>query len=147
MRSGCIYLGSFYRPTGGNATSVDNLEASVHKVIRKHRKLPNIILAGDANLPDIDWETVCTTNPRTQSLHNKFLDILSNYSLLQFTRDITRPSSGTILNLICASSPALGEKVIVSKGISDHDVMIFDVNNVSKTTKETTTCCVSLQQG
>lgn len=51
--------------------TLDHLQTSLDKITARHLKLPNIVLAGNCNLPDIDWESVATKNARTQSEHNR----------------------------------------------------------------------------
>ena len=92
--------------------------------MRKHRRShPNILIAGDFNHPDIDWESQSTTNPASAASHQKLLDILLQNSLFQTVRGITRPASGNTLDLIVTSNPALVENVTVHPGISDHNIL------------------------
>ena len=64
-RNGTLYVCSFYRPPGAKGEVIDELQGSINNIFRKHRKMPALLLAGDFNLPDIDWENVITSNPRT----------------------------------------------------------------------------------
>ena len=80
------------------------------------RKNPNVVIAGDFNHPYINWDTQSTTNPATAATHQKLLDVLLCNSLSQVVRDVTRPSSGNILDLINTSNPTLIENVNVHPG-------------------------------
>ena len=45
------------------------------------KKPPNVDIAGDFNLPDIDWDSQQTTNTRTASKHNKLLEVINEFGL------------------------------------------------------------------
>ena len=51
-----LYIGSFYRPTNADPSSLKSLYENLVE-ITGGRKLPNLILGGDFNLPDADWES------------------------------------------------------------------------------------------
>ena len=76
-RNGTLYVGSFYRPPGAKGEVIDELQGSINNIFRKHRKMPALLLAGDFNLPDIDWENVITSHPRTHALHSHFLNFVN----------------------------------------------------------------------
>ena len=63
-------------------------------------------MAGDLNLPDIEWDNQQTTNTRTASKHNKLLEIISEFGLQNMVNDPTRIESGNILDLILTSNPS-----------------------------------------
>ena len=48
-----VYLGSFYNPRYNDAKGLPGLEASMSRLPPDGYK----ILAGDFNLPDVDWES------------------------------------------------------------------------------------------
>ena len=56
--NGSLYIVSYYRPPNATRAALDNLQTSLDKMIARHPRLPNIVLAGDCNFPDIDWESV-----------------------------------------------------------------------------------------
>ena len=92
---------------------------SNYSIYRKDRN------AGDFRHPDINWDDQSTTNPATSTCHQKLLDILLHNSLSQTVREVTRPSSNNILDLVVKSNPALVENVCVQSGISDHNIVTF----------------------
>ena len=51
-----IYLSSFYMPHR-NLKDLKNLDSSLNK-LSEHSKSKHILLAGDFNCPDIDWDTL-----------------------------------------------------------------------------------------
>ena len=104
------------------------LASSYNKLITHHRRSsPNIIIGGDFNLPGIDlepWQAGCTN----KSQHEVLLDFLLDNSLSQLISQATRPTSNNILDLLITSSPNLIEDIQAVPGISDHLVIIFDVD-------------------
>ena len=61
-----LYTGCFYRPPDNNITPLEQLDLSMNKISNEH-SLPNIILTGDFNSPDIVWdEESKTTRSNTQ---------------------------------------------------------------------------------
>ena len=108
---------------------MDELANSISKIMNKHGKnYPNIVIGGDYNFPDVDWENWTTTNPRTAATHNKFLNFLLENSLSQLQTKVTRPISNSVLDLVATTCPQLISNVEVVPGISDHDIVLFDIN-------------------
>ena len=104
-RNKSIFFASYYRPPSDHLASLEALQASLTKLYRSHTKTPNVVIAGDFNLPDIDWNSQQTTNARTASKHNKLLEIISEFGLQNMVNDPTRIESGNILDLILTSNP------------------------------------------
>jgi exonuclease III len=50
-----VNIGSFYRPPNSTPEALQELRTSIEKVKQKSKIKP-IILAGDFNLPHIDWD-------------------------------------------------------------------------------------------
>ena len=127
-----LYLASFYgpHPLSQKKKAVDELTKQVSDIFSMNRgkKLPNIIIGGDFNFPDISWDFWKTTNSRTTSAHQKFLDFLMENSLSQLVDFITRPISNSILDLLTTTSPQLIENLQGVPGISDHLIVTFHIN-------------------
>ena len=49
-----LYIGSFYRHTKSDPSSLKTLHDNIEK-LTTGKKFPNLIVAGDFNLPDINW--------------------------------------------------------------------------------------------
>ena len=77
-----LFLSSYYRPPNSSLDSLDHLSESIRRVFAKVPNHPNIIMGGHFNLGDIDWDTDVPTpnNPSTASRHQKFLQIIDDYS-------------------------------------------------------------------
>ena len=72
-----ILLGSYYRPNSSDMESLDQLDASLLKMNDNINK-DNVIIVGDFNAPDIDWQ-----NPNVSS-------ICKQHDLTQFVEEPTR---------------------------------------------------------
>ncbi len=131
-QNGSMYLGSYYRPPDSRNIALDQVQDSMNHILSRQKNLPNMVLAGDCNFPDINWESKTTTNTKTQSKHNLFLNFLNENGLTQLTKEITRPKSGTILDLVMTSNENLIENVNVCPGVSDHNIVLFDINMTPK---------------
>ena len=57
--------------------------------------------------------------------------------MTQVIRDITRPASGNILDLLITSNPGLVSDAGVYPGISDHDVILFTFSGNPRTAPKT----------
>jgi hypothetical protein len=67
-----IHIGAFYRPTNNELPPTDNLYKTIQKLVNKS-KMPNILLAGDFNVPDINWDNQeIGENPQYHSVTNLF---------------------------------------------------------------------------
>ncbi|XP_072039781.1 uncharacterized protein [Amphiura filiformis] len=134
VNAGKIYIGSFYHPPKSGSEPFDHLFDSLAKIMNKNNgSHTNILLCGDFNLPDINWDLGVTKvgSPR-KKLHDGFLDFLTETGLTQLNRLITRPRSQNVLDLVCTTNPNIVNNIRVASGISDHDILIFEINLAPK---------------
>ena len=76
-RAKTLYIGCYYRPNAQDNTSCAALGESLSR-IPIHS---NIIIAGDFNYPDMDWQTKTVTAHTNRRLHEEFIDFIYDYSL------------------------------------------------------------------
>ena len=126
-KNGTVHIGSYYRPPDSKIIALDHLQDSLNKILSKHKNLPTIVLAGDCNFPDINWENTSSTKTSTQAWHTLFLNLLNENGLTQMTRDITRLESNTILDLVMTTNPDLVNNVQVKPGVSEN-VALLNIN-------------------
>ena len=126
-RNKSIYVASYYRPPNDHLQSLEALHESLTKLYRTQKTPPNVVIAGDFNLPDINWSKQQITNNRTASKHNKFIEINNEFGL-QNMNNPTRIDSGNILDLILASNSSIIVNTHTTAGMSDHAAVIFNVN-------------------
>lgn len=118
--STAIITGCVYRSPDSNEDCVRN----IHEFLQNHAPSLRIIIMGDFNLPDINWNTKEYSSHASEAL----IDLMLNFSLEQVVSQTTR-SQGTannILDLILLSDHfqlnTLQTGII--EGISDHDIPI-----------------------
>ena len=129
-----LYLGSYYRQPSSTIEIMEELEKSIEAItISNNGRLPNIILSGDFNLPSIDWETnTVRDNPQYgQAINSKLVEIANNNDLIQMVTEPTRGNN--ILDLLFTTNPALVEHIEIHPGMSDHNIVITDVNLRART--------------
>ena len=130
-----LYIAAFYRHTNADKKSLNTLYDNISQ-IHGGKKLPNIIVAGDFNLPDIDWE-YWTYNPSPQygkEVNEHAIDVMSSLSLTQLVKESTRGKN--TLDLLFTSDPNLVENVAVIPGVSDHQAVSADVVIRAKRSKK-----------
>ena len=86
-KSKSFYLASFYWSNSTDLQSLDGLNDSLLKLGDKLMR-HNVLVAGDFNAPDINWETEATIINNSTS--EKLLDIINEHDLLQLVREPTR---------------------------------------------------------
>ena len=122
-----LYIASFYRPTNNQLDPLLALNESL-KLLQNNGALPNVIVGGDVNLRDIDWDNY-SVKPNPQygyQVNQMMLDIAEEHGLQQTVHEPTRLDS--ILDLLFTTYPDLVKNVHVSPGMSDHRVVTAEVN-------------------
>ena len=123
-----ITIGAFYRsPQFGNTNGYMNeLRESINKIKRSDNE--QIWLAGDFNLPDIDWD-ILSTKPggAAPGLSKQLIEITNDFGLEQVVRGPTRINN--TLDLFFTTNPTLVERSTVVPGISDHDGIPVIINS------------------
>ena len=126
-------IGAFYRPPNTGAEVLDQLQISLSKFADNCKK--TIILAGEFNLPDIDWTIpIIKTACRKPVLHQQLITLLDDYSLTQTNRFETRGNN--ILDLVVTNSPNLINRTEIIPGISDHHAIFTEVNAIQLVNKK-----------
>ena len=125
-----VFICSFYRPPNNLLDPLIQLQESLKRLLDDSVSLPNVILAGDFNFPDIHWIDgygQLQPNPAYgHEINSLFLDIINDFSLEQFVTFPTRDKN--ILDLIFSSQPII-PKLSVIPGMSDHEAILFSINS------------------
>ena len=110
-----------YRPPRSDLTHLDKLCLEIERACHSHPSAV-IWLAGDFNLPDINWETKSIIRHQYPlSINELFMDCLANYSLSQL---VTFPThNDNTLDIFATNRPSSIEKCEPLPGISDHDIV------------------------
>ena len=87
---GKVILGSIYRPPDSTEECFESIDNSLTD-LRNGPSLPTIILAGDCNLPDIEWDTVSVNTPTNYSkaIYDRFIGLMDNHHLTQHVMEPT----------------------------------------------------------
>ena len=121
-----IIVASIYRPTDNNQAYTDELTSSITKLCVDNPGAA-IWIAGDANLPDISWESyTITSHQYKRSINESFLHLLDTTGLDQIVDFPTR--GDRTLDIIMTNRPSLVNRCCSLSPLSDHDVVFFDIS-------------------
>ena len=123
-----LLLNSYYRPPSDTVDKFTLFRDSISRVTQKYcRASTCIIIGGDLNCPDINWENSCVkTNSPRRPLHDMLLNTLADFSLSQLITEPTREHN--ILDLTITNSPGSVKSTHVTPGLSDHEAAVCDFN-------------------
>ena len=82
-----------------------------------------VVIGGDFNLPNIDWSII---NQIVGEQLDPLLDFFDKYPFEQIVSEPTRGNN--TLDLIFTNTPEIITNVSVEEGISDHKVVLSDIN-------------------
>ena len=129
-----LVLSSFYRVKNLGVANHNEFETFFKKA-RSRRGVAGIIVVGDINLPDVNWENYSSPN----NIEQMFLDSFSNFGLEQIVRTSTH-IKGNTLDLILTDKPQLLSDLKVTAinlpCKSDHYNTSFQVNTKIKRIKD-----------
>ena len=122
-----LIMSVFHRQPNGSTDQLLSFENST--VNNKVGMSPNTItmIGGDFNCGDVDWETL-SVNPgsHTKTAHETLLNIVGDHHLTQVVHEETRQSR--TLDLFLVTHPGWVKSTNVIPGMSDHDIVVTDVN-------------------
>ena len=131
-----LYAGVFYMPHR-NKKDLNKLMKSLDLLTVSGTKDRNILLAGDANCPDVDWNTnTVPESSQERDIQQGLADNMSEAHLPQIHNQPTRLSA--ILDLVITTNPTLLKNSTSIPGISDHSIVVADFDTVPHITKEAT---------
>ena len=128
-----LYNCCFYRKPDHHKEPIEHLDETIEDVT-SNTNVPCIVVTGDFNLPHIDWDLEdCKSkysvkeNPQYGTAANQaLLDLAHRNSLSQCVKEPTRGKN--ILDLVFTNNPDLIKNSEVIAGMSDHDIVITDLN-------------------
>ena len=116
-----LLLGIVYRSPNNSNDENDRL----NKVLKKlNDEQKEIMIIGDFNYRDIDWETMQTSSSRSEA----FMEVVMDNLLIQHVTQPTRQES--LLDLVITSNPDMIDEVEIIEhlGRSDHNMLKWDMN-------------------
>lgn len=131
-----IDICAVYRPPGSSLEVISNLNDFI---IEHGNPSTSLILAGDFNLPSMDWENLVAGSQ--DRLHGEaLLDLSFSRDLVQVVKDFTRKNQDThsLLDLVFLSDKLIQCDYMckVEEGISDHDMVIVTIPLNERITKQ-----------
>ena len=123
-----LLIREYYKPHEHKQHSWEEFSKSLSKA----RKLNcNIWVAGDFNLPKMDWDHMCPSpDCKHPSFYRQITEVLNDSNLTQTVSLPTRDSN--ILDLFFTTNPTLVQRVSILPGISNHDIVQIQVNTSAK---------------
>ena len=114
-----LIIGAVYRPPTYESDCDDNICKDLSEIFDKNKQA-TFWVAGDFNLPDIDWETHQITGKQySNKTNSKFIDLFHDLGLEQQVKIPTRESS--ILDLFLTNRPSQFLNFSIIPGLGDHD--------------------------
>ena len=119
-----VLIGSFYRLPNAKIDSLENLQSSMTNINEHNKEKPNF-LAGDFNLPHIDWENNALKSGGQSAHSQKLLEIAEEFAMDQIQTKPTHEENN--LDLFFTNYPSLVKSCNVIPGILDHDMVVTDI--------------------
>ena len=117
-----LLVSSFYMPHR-NMTDVAELRRSLDLAMDVKER--HVIVAGDFNCPDIDWDSLSLQKEaQDKEVQQALLDLSVDFNLTQVQDKPTRENN--LLDLIFTTNPSLIKSTANAPGISDHDIVVVD---------------------
>ena len=121
-----FYLGAFCRPHHGisllDKECLNELDLSISTLLNNC----HIILAGDFNLPDVDWsKKFIDPQCRYSTLSNQLMNITLDNNLHQVATSPIRENN--ILDLVFTNVPFLVQNASILPGLSDHELVSVEI--------------------
>ena len=133
-----LIIGAFYRtPSEREVNQLNQLEKSLDQIyaMTKNNESSTIILGGDFNVGDINWDSLTVSNNSNNKAHClKTLEIMAHFHLEQMQRQPTRLNN--TLDLWLTNKPSLVKQCNSIPGISDHDIVLTDSDFKAKINKK-----------
>ena len=127
-----LYIGVFYM-AHRNEKDVKELNKSLDVLAKSGTK--DVIIAGDFNCPDVDWESnTVPSGAQDRDIQQKLADTMSSSSLSQVHTQPTRLSA--MLDIIFTTNPTLLKNSTSIPGLSDHDMVVSDFDTRPHMSKE-----------
>lgn len=124
---------TIYRPPERNLQYMKNVCNLIEQLCCKYVNAV-MWITGDFNLPNINWNlNSVVSNEYSLELCNILLDIFNSFGFTQLVESPTRGNN--ILDLFVTNRPGLIQKVTVSPGLSDHELIIIESSLVATLTE------------
>ena len=117
-----ILISSFYMPHR-NLDDLNEFDRSLK--LANPRGTENVLVCGDFNCPDINWNFGYTyDSAQNKTTQDRLIDISNDNSLQQMQEIPTR--DGNVLDLTFSTNPSLIRNLNNIPGLADHEAIIVD---------------------
>jgi endonuclease/exonuclease/phosphatase family metal-dependent hydrolase len=107
-----------------NSKDIEELERSLNLTLQGSNT--HIMLGGDFNCPDIDWSNLqVKSQAHDIDVQKAVIDITTNIGMTQVHNEPTRETN--LLDLVFTMNPSLIKSSTNFQGISDHAILITDM--------------------
>ncbi len=122
-----IMFAVIYKTKHSNLQQVDGMKGAMD-VINAKPRTTDVIITGDFNQPNIDWEkcTVIKNHWASKVAAEKLLDFTVDYNLQQVQKEPTREDS--VLDLVFTNNSNIIRQTRIVPGIGDHEMVVTDLN-------------------
>ena len=127
-----LYVCAYYRPQTDNTpnTSLDSLKSALDQIEQlAGRSKSTLVVTGDFNCPNIDWDSMSLIQGNTiPKVCDKLIDVMAQSGLTQMQRETTKLVS--ILDLFFTNSPGLVTSIGNTPGVStasEHEAIIANI--------------------
>jgi len=128
-----LFLGCFYMPHRSPA-DLTELDKTLQKITGKHSG-KQILLAGDFNCPDINWDTAAVApGASDRHLQQTLVDLTTAAQLTQIHEEPTR--NGNTIDLVFSTNPSLIQYSASIPGLSDHEAVVADLDTCPQRRKK-----------
>ena len=131
-KSVTITVGAFYRSPSSTQQNDESLYMLISNLLKQNKE--KILLIGDFNFRNVNWENWTCSSPNISLADNKFIDCLQRNLLLQHVNFPTRArgsNSPHILDLIITNEDFVSNVINLSPlGKSDHSVIHCSCDNI-----------------
>jgi hypothetical protein len=130
-----IIFGVIYKPKHGDLPPIEGMKASID-IINARPKTSDIIVTGDFNQGNIEWETNTINKEHYASkvAAARLLDFSTQYNMQQMVKEATRDNS--ILDLVFTNNTNIINQTKVEPGVGDHEMVVTELNLVIKRPKQ-----------
>ena len=132
-----MYVGCCYRSDNPRFDHLQQIDDINHSLDLIGRTSSMVLLGGDFNLPDIDWESNSVKpNSSRPQIHNKFIDSFRDHDLEQVVTLYTRDDN--TLDLLLTNTPGKVNRVetLPPLSSSDHDIVFAEMELNFKTNRK-----------
>ena len=128
-----IYLCSYYMPHR-NLNDINRLDESL-KQVTNNKNGRHIILAGDSNCPDINWEKMTVNKGAAdREVQQALLDLTIKHGLSQVHDQPSRDNN--LLDLVFTNNPSIVKSSTSVPGFSDHAMVLTDIDIIPQHVKQ-----------